>query len=63
MTVHAGDKLFTCEVCGKAFIPNSILKNHMKSCSVHCKVCGEALLSNDHLKSHMTSPTAENPVL
>ncbi|XP_052219236.1 histone-lysine N-methyltransferase PRDM9-like isoform X2 [Dreissena polymorpha] len=64
MRIHAGERLYECEVCHNTFNQSSMLKTHMR---IHtkepykCEVCGYACSHSGNLKKHMKIHTGEKP--
>uniref|UniRef100_A0A3P9CBD4 C2H2-type domain-containing protein n=1 Tax=Maylandia zebra TaxID=106582 RepID=A0A3P9CBD4_9CICH len=67
---NAGEKLFTCEVCGKGCSHRSALKHHMLIhmgerpyvCETCGKRCGHASALQNHMRIHTGKKPGEKPV-
>ncbi|XP_070708316.1 zinc finger protein 502-like [Pempheris klunzingeri] len=64
-TVHTGVEQFGCDVCGKQFKRQGVLKKHIR---IHtgekpfgCDVCGKQFAEQGVLKRHMRIHTGEKP--
>uniref|UniRef100_A0A8C2IVQ9 C2H2-type domain-containing protein n=1 Tax=Cyprinus carpio TaxID=7962 RepID=A0A8C2IVQ9_CYPCA len=67
MRIQAGEKLYTCEQCGKSFSIKDSFRVHLK---IHtgvkpysCKLCGKSFLRKGNLKTHMRVHTGEKPFI
>ncbi|KAM4607939.1 uncharacterized protein ACJ7VT_016091 [Polymixia lowei] len=53
--LHRGEKMFQCEICGKAYTTISQLKTHKQTHSEKsfiCDICGNAFYQSGHLTRH-----------
>ncbi|XP_076848666.1 uncharacterized protein LOC143495733 [Brachyhypopomus gauderio] len=62
---RATDRLFFCELCGKPFQNEQVLKTHLvmhqKKRSNHCELCGKSYSTTHALKIHLRTHTGERP--
>ncbi|XP_062290683.1 zinc finger protein 883-like [Scomber scombrus] len=70
LSKHSGEKLFTCEVCGKGCSHRSALKHHMLThtgerpyvCETCGKRCGHASALQNHMRIHTGKKAGQQPV-
>ncbi|XP_017291298.1 zinc finger protein 205-like [Kryptolebias marmoratus] len=60
-----GEKLFSCQFCGKSFFRNSILMGHMRTHTgerpFSCPTCGKSFTYKHALNTHMVTHTGVKP--
>ena len=65
LTVCAGERPFTCDVCAKSFAELSYLKKHLRCHTGErphsCQQCGRTYARADGLRKHMSEHTGVRP--